>query len=438
MTSTKDEAGPVGDGVDRWLRVTVSLLGDLTPGPAGASPSQVTQLEAHLGVMLDSTHRRLLLAQDGWQPGGRPAALAGAVRLASIDWLGRAPRTFSGPALEDITGAATAAELREAGVLPGSYLVVAVDNFFGASYLMPIRSGQAGPEVVTVAGWVEEDTFVGTIYPSMSDFLDDVAGQVEKNVERVLAREAKEAHARSVWHAEPALVIRGLPASDTVLASGVIDLMTQITGIPPHGDWRIATRRWDGSAQGFGNVMSEATRTLPDGTSELFLSASATLASGATWQVSLTRSWPSAAKDHVLVLLRSSDGAPQATPQSVTVLLARAVGLFSPTSITASSTAANRAATEAGVPQPTGYRVWLRGDQLGSAAPGVDAGDFTVSGLGNGVLVSGPDDWAPELIVSRAGALVAHLREDLPQTQVSPSAGQDRNRFTRWLRSRSR
>ncbi|PWD52064.1 hypothetical protein C8046_16835 [Serinibacter arcticus] len=437
MASIDDETRP-SDGLVTWLG-TVAGLVEGAGTAASATAERVAALEAQLGLVLDETHRRLLLAQDGWEPTGRTKELAGPVRIASVEWLGRAPRTFSGPALEPLTGAATARELLDAGVTLGDCLAVAVDPFYGATYLVPVRDGRAGPEVVTLAGWAEEDTFIGEIYPSFADFLGAMTEQVATHARRFVARETKEARAREVWHAEPAVVVRGLPDTRQQLASGLLTLMGRLARSQPDAPWEIATRRWDGSPAGLERVMSEATRVLPDGAHVLFLTASTRLADGRAWQVSVTRSWPAAAKDHVLLLLRSAgDGGPPA-PGEVDALVVEAAEILSPSSVTASSTAANRTATERGIPQPTGYRVWLREDQLGTAAADVDGGEIGRRAVGGGVMLSSPDGWPPDQVVVEASALVARLREARPEPDDgAPTSDEGGGRLSRWFRGRRR
>lgn len=418
MDSNNDRdatSGRSAVGVDRWLHVSSVVSEDRSPMAAGAGPDRIGELEMRLGFALDDTHRRYLGGQDGWEPAGRAAALAGPFRIASVKWLHTSPRTFSGPVLEELTGSSTARKLRDIGVSFRNYLVVAVDPWVGASYLMPVREGRAGPEVVTVAGWVEQDTFVGDIYSSFSDFLAHRADSAARNWERVLAQEAWAEHARRVWHAEPALSVFGPPDDDGVLATAIVDLLASVVEIQPVEVWRLTGRRWDGSAGDLERILATASRSMPDGTERLFLGLQGRLASGGSWQVTVTRSRPSAPKDQVLVLLRTMNREDQPALGQIEALIARAVAQLSPTCVTGSSLTANRKATELGISQPAGFRVWLPDNQVPSAVEGGDVGELTVTKMGRGLLLSAPDHWTPEQAVTEVHALVARLTRSRPQ-----------------------
>lgn len=410
MSSDGSRVGATGpdDGVGRWLEVTRSLDAG-SPQSTGASSEQITDVEAGLGLVLDDAHRRFLLAQDGWEPTGRAAALAGPLRLSAADLLLRAPDAGSGPQFDGLAGPADAPALRDAGVAPGAYLVVAVDPAFGASYVMPVRAGRAGPEVVTVGGWVEESLFVGDVYPSFADFLGGQADRAAKHVEEVLARESREELVRQNWQAQPTLTIRGAPDDVATLADGIARLVARVGAVGPVTGWQAARRAWDGDAAGLVLAMQQAARVLPDGTEKTFLILEGRLATGGRWQVSVIRHAPPSPDDKVLVLLVSSDPVEQPTADQVDALVTGAVRDLSPATVVASSMAANR--TAADLEQPTGYRVWLRQDLLGPAAREGDAGGFVVSDVEDGVLLSAPDHWSPEQVVPRAYALVTRMTD---------------------------
>jgi hypothetical protein len=402
MSSDGSKVGATGrdDGVARWLDVTRSL-GAGSPPTSGATPQRIAEVEAGLGLVLDDAHRRLLLAQDGWEPTGRTAALAGPLRVAGVDLLLQAPGAGLGPQLDGFAGPADLQGLRDAGVSPGAYLVAAVDPAFGGSYVMPVRAGRAGPEVVTVAGWVEESLFVGEVYPSFADFLGRQADRATKHAEDVLARESRQEQARQHWQAEPTLTIRGLPDDIATLADGIVRLVARVGAVGPVTGWQVARRAWDGGAAGLVAAMTQKT----------FLTLEGHLATGGRWQVSVTRHAPRSPDDKVLVLLVSSNPVEQPTADQVDALVAGAVRDLGPATVVASSMTANRTAADLEVPQPSGYRIWLRRDQLGRAAREVDTGSFVVTDVEDGVLLSAPDHWSPEQVLPRAHVLVTRMTD---------------------------
>lgn len=439
MSDSADRTTPTDhsrDSLEQWLRVTGSLSDVQPPSPPGAEPERIGALEESLGLTLDESHRRYLSAQDGWEPSGRTAELAGAPRIASVEWLHKAPHTFFGPPLEGLTGPATAQNLRDAGVTPGNYLVVAVDPFFGGSYLMPVRTGQVGPEVITVAGWVEEDTFVGDIYPSFFDFLAYLADSAEQNAKHVITREAAADFARRVWQAEPSISVFGPPDDDALLAKGILRLQECIEDIHAVGPWRLTARQWDGSPGDLERVLREATRHMPDGGEKLYLPIQTRLDTGATWQISVTRSRPPSPDDNILVHLRGAEGVELPAITQLETLIARAVTDLHPHHVSGSSVTANRTATELGIPQPAGFRVWLHSNQLAPSVENVDLGEFTVKEMGPGLLLCGPDHWAPEKVVTQAHELVIRMRASGPNlTHDAPENPPSRrgSRLTRWL-----
>ena len=438
MFSDQSAARDEAPGLTRWLESTRHIAG--APTPEAADAEQVAEFESRLGAGLDARHRRYLLAQNGWEPAGRAAVLAGGLRIASMEQLAAAPRTYRGPVLEGLAGQVTRDALLHWGISNGTYIVVAMDGFYGASFLMPIHAGAVGPEVVTVAGWIEEDTFVGDVYPSFDAFLSTMADQSERNAKNVLEREAKEARAREVWHSEPVIALRGLPEDISALATGIVAALAPIVDPYPDSRWVMTGYRWDGSADGLETLMRDKILSLPDGQKKLYVAAFRQLPGGAKWQVTISRTWPADPGDSVAIFYRSPETSSQPTPADIERIIEHAAEQLNPASTTASSTAANRAATESGIPQPTGYRVWLRNDQFAANARTVNSGEITIHDSTGGILLKAPDHWEPEQVVSEARSLIDRLQQDADEDPTdAPQAPEPTgNRLTQWLRSRRR
>lgn len=208
----------------------------------------------------------------------------------------------------------------------------------------------------------------------------------------------------------PALFIRGLPESPAEIAAGITGITACLESFSPVTSWWIPMRRWDGSAADLERVMGEAARRQRDGTQELYLAARGELATGGGWQVSLTLTRPASPQDEVFVVLRPTSGDRWPSEQEMRTLLRRAVEVFAPLSITVSDFATTRKADELKLPQPVGRQVWLHEDQLGPDAPDADTGDFTLTELGPGLLLCGPDHLGAEEIATRSQELVTRLR----------------------------
>lgn len=411
-----DDAGtsaPVdatADGLTRWRHVLGALSEPSPAKAAGVEPERIDELEHGRGLRLAEDHRRYLIAQNGWEPTDRTAGSMGRLRIASLEEIGwDAMRMHFGLSLEEIATPDVAEELRELGIDAGNQLTVAVDPLVGASYVMPVREGLVGPEVVEVIGWVEESIFLGEVYSSFSAFLEGAATSAEQNAAYAAERERRTRHLEQVWRAGAAIHVGGVPDDDAALARKIVRVLRNLHDIRSVGPWRITGRPWDGRTKDLERVIAEAGRVRPDATEELFLALGTTFEGEGRWQVSVSRSRPPSPEDHLLILLTSGSPGNEPRPDQLDTLLLQTVADFSSACITASSTTANRVARECGIPDPHGFRIWLPARRLGPDAQSAGLGDFSLWQLGGGVLLSGPDDRTPEQIVRESHALVTRL-----------------------------
>lgn len=400
------------EGVARWRQV-LEVLGALSEEEAaGAEPERIEEMERRRGLLLAEDHRRYLAAQNGWEPVAGAPADAVDLRIASLEELdGDAMRTCFGHTLEGLADLEVAEELRGLGIDPGNCLTVAVEPFYGASCVMPVREGRVGPEVVEVVGWVEESLFLGAVHPSFSAFLDAAATSAERSVAAAEERDRQSARRDQAWRASVAIRVDGVPDYDAELARKIVRLLKNLHEIRPVGPWRITGRPWDGRTKDLERVIAEARRPGPDGTEKLYLALMAGLGDGGRWQVSFSRTRPAADDDHLLILLTAGRPEDEPRPDLLDIFLLQVIADFDSSCVTASSVSANRAAIEQGIPSPHGFRIWLPASRLGPEAMAVEPGAFDLRPLGSGILLSGPDERTPQQIVQESHALVIRLGE---------------------------
>lgn len=414
-SDTADEVTGVGvraDGLTRWRQVMEALSDPSQVVAAGVEPERIDELERGRGLRLAADLRRYLTSQNGWAPSARTAGAAGQLRIASLEEIEMdAMRMRFGLSLEEIAAPDVTENLRELGINARNQLTVAIDPFLGASWIMPVRNGRVGSEVVTVLGWIEEEVFLSEVHPSFSAFLDSAATSAEENAAYAAQRERREARAARAWRARAAIRVNGVPDDDPALAQKIVRLLGNLHEIRSVGPWRITGRPWDGRTQDLERVIAEARRVQPDGTEELYLALQTDVGGDGRWQVSVSRSRPTGTEDHLLIMLTGGSPECEPRPEQLDAFFLQVVADFSSTCISASSVTANRFAHERGIPGPHGFRVWLPTSMLGPEAGAVDPGEFELRPLGSGVLLSGPDERTPDQIVQESHALVARLGE---------------------------